>query len=126
APLSLPFFDDFSKPVLTIYPDTNKWENGYSVWVNDGMAIRPPTINVATFDGLDSSGRAYNPNDILLTGYADNLTSHPIDLSEAALPVGERASVFISFFYQWYGHTEAPDDKDFLELDFKTADENGW
>ena len=121
APLTLPFFEDFSKPILQIYPDTAKWEDGYSVWVNDGMAIRPPTINVATFDGLDSAGRAYNPNDVLLTGYADDLTSQPIDLSETALPPAERPGVFISFFYQWQGNVEAPDAKDFLELNFRTA-----
>ena len=124
--LSLPFFDDFSKPVLDIYPDSMRWENSYSVWVNDGTAIRPPTINVATFDALDSAGRAYNPNDVLLTGYADELTSQPIDLSEAALPVADRPTVYISFFYQWQGNMEAPDEKDYLELNFKTAEEGGW
>jgi hypothetical protein len=124
--LTLPFFDDFSKPVLDIYADPMRWENSYSVWINDGMAIAPPTINVATFDGLDSAGRAYNANDVLLTGYADVLTSQPINFSEAALPVAERPSVYISFFYQWQGNVEAPDEKDHLELDFKTAEENGW
>jgi hypothetical protein len=124
--LTLPFFDDFSKPVLDIYADTTLWENSYSVWVNDGMAIAPPTINVATFDGLDSAGRAYNPNDVLLTGYTDELTSQPIDLSEEALPVAERPTVYISFFYQWQGNVEAPDEKDYLELDFKTAEADGW
>lgn len=123
---NLPFFDDFSKPFLTRYPDTARWENSYSTWVNDGMAINPPTLYVATFDGLDSAGRAYNSNDILQTGYADNLTSRPIDLSEAALAVSERAGVYLSFFFQWQGNLEAPDEKDFLELGFKTADEGGW
>lgn len=125
-PLTLPFFDDFSKPFHEIYPDTSRWEDSYSVWVNDGMAIRPPTINTATFDGLDSAGKAYNPNEVLLTGYADNLTSRPIDLSEAVLSPADRPTVYLSFFYQWQGNVEAPDEKDFLEIDFKTADENGW
>src|SRR5690606_38799936 len=116
--LTLPFFDDFSKPTSGLYPDTMRWKDRYSVWVNDGMAIRPPTINVATFDGLDSAGRPYSANDILLTGYADELTSQPIDLSVAALSVAERPSVYLSFFYQWQGNIEAPDEKDFLELDF--------
>lgn len=125
-PLTLPFFEDFSKPFQEIYADTNRWEDSYSVWVNDGMAIRPPTINVATFDGLDSAGRAYSSNDILLTGYADNLTSRPIEMGESAVAIAERPSVYLSFFYQWQGNVEAPDEKDFLELEFRTAEDNGW
>ena len=126
SPLTLPFFDDFSKPLQQIYADSNLWQSSYSVRINDGMAIHPPTINVGTFDGLDSAGMAYNPNEVLLTGYTDQLISRPIDLSEAQISVAERASVYLSFFYQWQGNVEAPDDKDFLELGFKTADENGW
>ena len=125
-PLTLPFFDDFSKTVYQLYADTARWEESFSVWVNDGMAIRPPTINVATFDGLDSAGRAYNPNEVLLTGYADNLSSRPIDLSESSLDLADRPTVYLSFFYQWQGNVEPPDEKDFLELDFKTAEEDGW
>jgi hypothetical protein len=126
APLTLPFFDDFSRTLNRIYPDSTKWLDSYTVWINDGMAIRPPTINVATFDGLDSAGRAYNPNEVLLTGYADDLTSRPLDLSEDALAIDERPTVYLSFFYQWQGNVEAPDEKDFLEVDFKTAEEDGW
>ncbi|MGC1242030.1 MAG: T9SS type A sorting domain-containing protein [Chryseosolibacter sp.] len=127
SPLALPFFDDFSKTLDDkMFADTSRWENSFSVWINDGMAIHPPTINVATFDGLDSAGLAYNPNEVLLTGYTDTLTSKPIDLSEAKVSPAERPTVYLSFFYQWQGNVEAPDAKDFLELEFKTADENGW
>ena len=125
-PLLLPFFDDFSKPFNRNFADTARWENSFSVWVNDGMAIHPPTINVATFDGLSASGTPYNPNEVLLTGYADTLTSKPIDLSEASVAPADRNTVYLSFFYQWQGNVEAPDEKDFLELSFKTAEENGW
>ena len=90
------------------------------------MAIHPPTINVATFDGLDSAGMAYNPNEVLLTGYTDQLVSQPIDLSENRLAIAERPGVYLSFFYQWQGNVEAPDEDDFLEVGFKTAEENGW
>lgn len=90
------------------------------------MAIRPPTLYVATFDGLDSAGNAYNPNDVLQNGYTDQLVSRPIDLSETVLSTSERAGVYLSFFYQWQGNLEAPDAKDFLELSFRTADEGGW
>ncbi len=124
--LILPFFDDFSKPFKGIYADTSRWENSFSIWVNDGMGIHPPTINVATFDGLDSAGIAYNPNEVLLTGYADRLTSKPIDLSTGKISIAERPTVYLSFFYQWQGNAEAPDEKDFLQLEFKDATENGW
>lgn len=128
APLSLPFFDDFSRPLVVdssglMFPDLNRWQSSYSVWINPGMAIHPPTINVATFDGLDSAGVAYNPNDVFISGFTDSLTSSKIDLSTSAAvnPVAEseRNSVYISFFYQWHGNGEAPDEQDYLELLFK-------
>jgi hypothetical protein len=120
GPLQLPFWDDFSTP-FGPYPDTAKWVDSYSVWVNNGMAIDQPTINAATFDGLDSVGLAYNPNEILVTGYTDVLTSKEIDLSETAVAPGERPGVYLSFFYQWQGNGEAPDNSDFLELQFKNG-----
>ncbi len=126
APLTLPFFDDFSKPFKLAYADTGLWENSSSVWINDGMAIQPPTLYVATFDGLNSSGTPYNPNEVLLTGYTDTLMSRPIDLSDAKVSIAERSSVFLSFYYQWKGNLEPPDKKDFLEVAFKTAEEGGW
>lgn len=122
-PLTLPFFDDFSKPVNVIYPDTNRWASGNSVWINDGMAIHPPTINVATFDGLNALGMPYNPNEVLLTGYTDTLMSQPIDLSDTRVAAAERPTVYLSFYYQWQGNVEPPDERDFLELSFKTLDD---
>lgn len=124
--LELPFFDDFSKPFNDLYADTSLWESSYSTWLSDGMAIHPPTLFVATFDGLDSAGRAYNPNEVLASGYTDALTSHAIDLSADKVSIAERPTVYLSFFYQWQGNVEAPDEKDFLELDFKTAEADGW
>jgi hypothetical protein len=123
-PLQLPFWDDFSK-ATGLYPDTTKWTDSYSVWINDGMAVNQPTIKVATFDGLDRFGIAYNPTEILVTGYADSLISKEIDLSETSLSAAERAGVYLSFFYQWQGNGEAPDRDDYLELEFKN-DTSGW
>jgi hypothetical protein len=122
--LLLPFFDDFS--YNQTFADTLLWQNSFSVSINDGAGIHPPTINVATFDALKASGAAYNPNDVLLTGYADTLLSMPIDLSPSAISPSEKPTVFLSFFYQWAGNGEAPDAKDFLQLDFRTAAENEW
>lgn len=126
APLTLPFWDDFHKPYKTLFADTAHWENSFSVWVNDGIAIQAPTLNVATFDGLDSAGRAYNPNDILVTGYTDQLVSRPIDLGTGpnGVPPELRNTVYLSFFYQCEGNGEPPDGlDDFLQVDFKNADD---
>lgn len=127
APLNLPFWDDFSRPYLQAFPDTSLWEVNYTVWVNDGMAIRPLTMYVATFDGLDSAARAFNPNETGVSGYTDSLVSRPIDLTTEAdnpVPENERNTVYLSFYYQLKGHGEAPDPgDDFLDVDF--LDENG-
>lgn len=129
-PLTLPFFDDFSKPnfipaLNQNYPDTNRWERGYTVWVNDGLGINAPTINVASFDGLDSAGLAYNATQIFLNGFTDSLVSRTIDLSETApsnpVSIAERNSVFLSFYYQWKGNGEAPDADDYLQLQFRNS-----
>ncbi len=122
APLTLPFWDDFSG-VRHGYADSTKWEFGNSVWVNDGMGINPPSLNVATFDGLDSLGKPYNVNDILAKGFADKIVSAPIrmDLPSAS----ERLAISITFFYQFHGNGEAPDVGDLLSLSFKN-DQGLW
>jgi hypothetical protein len=120
--LSLPFWDDFSNAngmEPRLYPDTLRWEDGYRVWINNGMGINQPTVYVATFDGLDSVGIAYN-RQVGGTGFNDHLVSQPINLNETAVTLAERNSVFISFFYQWQGNGEAPDNDDYLQLEFKT------
>ncbi|HEY0653802.1 MAG TPA: T9SS type A sorting domain-containing protein [Chryseosolibacter sp.] len=133
-PLTLPFFDDFSDPysdpdLKEVYPDTNRWENSLSVCVNSGLGINPPTINVATFDGLDSLGNAYNPTQIFVNGFTDKMVSRPIDISETAptnpVSIAERNSVYLSFFYQWKGNGESPDPDDYLQVQFRNAS-NAW
>ena len=66
-PLSLPFWDDFSftpinNPADTFssYPLRSLWEQGENVWINNGLGINPPTMNVASFDGLDSVGLPFS------------------------------------------------------------------
>jgi hypothetical protein len=115
TPLILPFWDDFSTPSGD-FPDTLRWENSRSVWVNNTMAINQPTINVATFEGLDSLGLPYDATNVQVMGYTDKLTSKPIDLGD---PTIDQSSVYLSFFYQWQGNGEAPDPSDYLELQFK-------
>jgi len=125
APLTLPFWDDFSTtPVndptdtLANYPLRSLWEPSEGVWVNNGLGINPPSSNVASFDGLDSVGLPYS-DQILLNGFRDKLTSLPIKITD--VPVIERGSVFLSFFFQLQGHGEWPDSNDFLRLEFKDS-----
>lgn len=122
TPITLPFWDDFSS-IRNGYADPAKWEFGNSVWINDGMGINPPSLNVATFDGIDSVGKPYSVNDVLAKGFADKLVSAPIrmDLPTAS----ERLGISFTFFYQFQGNGEAPDAGDILSLSFKN-DQGLW
>ena len=111
----LPFWEDFSD-TKTTYANTDRWLYGRSIRVNDGMAINPPSIGVATFDGIDSVGRPYNATDILAKGYADKLVSQSLDLT--VVDPGERNSVYLSYEYQMKGNGEIPDAGDRLLLLF--------
>ena len=121
-PIVLPFWDDFSAS-RSGYADSTKWQYGNSVWVNSGMGINPPSLNVVTFDGLDSLGKPYNVNDILAKGFADKLISAPVRM---ALPsASERAAISMTFFYQYHGNGEPPDMGDIIRLLFKN-DAGAW
>ncbi len=119
SPVNLPFWDDFSYTDILTYPQENLWQFGKSVYLNNGTAIRPPTKNVVTFDGVDSIGKPYNVNDILAKGFADKLVSQPIrmDLVDPAL----RGTVYLSFYYQVKGNGESPDPGDQLILSYKNS-----
>ncbi len=122
TPLTLPFWDDFSS-IRNGYVNSTLWEFGTSVWINDGMGINPPSLNVATFDGIDSLGKPYSVNDVLAKGFADKLVSAPIrmDLPTAS----EQLGISLTFFYQFQGNGEAPDAGDILSLSFKN-DQGLW
>lgn len=122
TPLSLPFWDDFATLTDGV-ADPTLWEYGNSVWINSGMGINPPSLNVATFDGLDSLGKPYGVNDLLAKGFADKMVSAPLKLDEVA--VANRTNVAITFFYQFKGRGEAPDVGDILSLHFKN-DQGVW
>ncbi|GAB3801479.1 hypothetical protein GCM10028819_28780 [Spirosoma humi] len=113
TPLSLPFFDDFStasgRPGFD-QPDPALWQPGSGVYINNTMAIGQPTVNVASFDGLQANGRPYVQNSPLAQGYTDTLASLPINL--AGLTVAD--SVYLSFYWQAKGLGELPDPGDSL------------
>jgi len=121
--MQLPFWDDFSFTNGKDYPNDSLWQYGHSVWVNDGMAINPPTLKVGTFDGIDSLGRPYSINLASAKGIADKLVSRPLRL-DLVDPL-KRDLVFISFYYQYEGNGEQPDPGDELSLWFKN-DSSEW
>jgi len=111
-PLTLPFFDDFSR--YTGYPNDSLWLDNY-VYINTGMGVNPPSTGVATFDGLNSYGLAYDPGSAAGHLPSDTLTSNYIDLSSYK----DKDSVYLSFYYQPQGLGEGPNPEDSLILEFK-------
>jgi len=113
--LNLPFFDDFSYDASIVDPEL--WEQA-SVFVNRTYPLNPPTIGVATFDGLDEFGLARGFNQASNTEPSDTLLSKEIDLSGFA-------SVYMMFYYQAKGIGDAPEVQDQLVLEFLN-DTLGW
>ncbi|MCI0750397.1 MAG: T9SS type A sorting domain-containing protein [Flammeovirgaceae bacterium] len=117
VPLTIPFWDDFSTNA-TGFPDDSSWViNSSTAWINTGAGVNPPSINVATLDGLNANGNPYASEDA--NGYTDELTSRPIDLSN--VPPIDKDSIYLSFFFQWRGNSNTPEGQDFLALEFKDS-----
>lgn len=119
--LGLPFFDDFAGPIGEIYPSCSNWQDNHA-FINKDMAHNPPSVGVATFDGLNSHGAPYNINGSVSAGApADTLTSQYLDLS------GKTASnaIYLSFFYQKQGLSDRPEVQDSFILEFKDTS-NTW
>lgn len=114
-PMQLPFWDDFSfskqKPVDTL------WSSGAHVEISSGIGLNPPSINVATFNGLDGNGRPYNITDPLAVGLTDSLISRRIKMTDV-LP-SLRNTVYLSFYFQYQGLGEAPDLSDEFRLELR-------
>ena len=113
---TLPFWDDFSYNGQN--PNANFWLYGNDVLINSGEGINPPTLNVATFDGINATGGPHSDSEFVEP--ADSLISRPIDLS--ILPESKRATVYLSFFWQMQGRGELPDERDSIRLQFFTKD----
>ena len=104
----LPFFDDFS--TSSVYPDPTLWVDN-DVFINNTMAYQPPSIGVATFDGLNSHGSPYGGG----FGRADYLTSTYLDLRGTG-------DVYLSYYIQPKGNMYFHEERDSLILELKTAD----
>ena len=111
--LNLPFFEDFSRST-SIYPNCEKWQDNHA-YINQTMANNPPSIGIATLDGLNPEGRPYDSLSDPNTAFpADTLTSQLIDLS------GKTAAnnIIFSYFYQPQGLADRPEINDSLLLEF--------
>ncbi|TSA50169.1 MAG: T9SS C-terminal target domain-containing protein [Sphingobacteriales bacterium] len=123
--LQLPFNDDFSYSQLDPkhkYPDQNLWMDK-DCFVNTTYPILPPSIGVATFDGLNEKGEPYDPSastqiDLSSSYPADSLTSLPIDMHSISVA----DSVYLSFFYEKMGIGDYPNVGDKLLLELKKND----
>lgn len=100
--------------------DKSLWTDR-NVYVSNSMAVKPPTIGTAVFDGIDYRGMPYSSNESAY-GIADYLTSKPIDLS-GYLP-GD--SLYLSFYIQPQGLGFFPEPKDTFVLEFKSPSNPNW
>ncbi len=92
------------------------WFDDYA-YINNTYPINPPTIGVATLDGLNQYGLPYNNSSTSTYGTADYLTSNPIDISSLT----EADSVYLSFFFEAQGNGDYPDITDSLVVEFRDA-----
>jgi hypothetical protein len=112
--------EDFSYPGP--YPDPFIWIDSFA-YVNRTYPYAPPTIGVATFDGLNQYGYPYDftaPQNS--SQLADYLTSRPFDLAKYAVS----DSMYFSFYYQPQGRGNSPAARDSLVLEFKSPDSFTW
>ena len=118
--INLPFVEDFS--YSTSYPDPDLWLDK-NVYINNDMALNPPTVGVATFDGIDAKGRPYGVDGSY--GSADTLTSNFINVKDFIGTDGIKRNlstadnVVMSFFLQPKGTAYAPTTKDSIVLEFR-------
>lgn len=98
------------------------WQDD-DVYINGTYPIDPPTIGVATFDGLANTGYPYDFPNYTAYGRADHLTSVPIDLEYPASD-----SIYLSFFYQAKGLSGDDNAQivDSLILEFYAPLEQSW
>ena len=107
ATATLPFCEDFSAPGAR--PDPAVWLED-DVFVNNSFAIAPPTIGVATFDGLDEGGLPYGDG----VGKSDVLTSTFIDTRGAG-------NLYLKYFLEPGGRGQAPEEIDFMLVEGRDA-----
>ncbi len=114
--LAQPIDSFYYAPLITLVqgqPGTLWIEN--SALINNTYPVNPPTIGVATFDGLDEYGLPYNNSSNTTYGFADALTSKPINLSGLT----GADNIALSYFLEPQGLGDFPDHFDSLIVEFK-------
>lgn len=107
--LELPICDDFSGAGGR--PNPRLWLED-DVSVGDGYAIAPPSVGVATFDGLDASGVPYGDG----FGESDALTSTTLALGDAP------DDLYLKYFLQIGGLGQAPEREDVMYVEARRED----
>ena len=119
--IGLPFVDDFSYsqkyPATVKYPNPKLWADS-EVYINNDYGVNPPSVGVATFDGLNKYGLPYSYTPFNWGG-ADTLTSRLFNFRDSV--PGD--SIYLSFFYQPQGLGDSALSYDSLVLEFR--DNNG-
>ncbi|MCG9879301.1 MAG: T9SS type A sorting domain-containing protein [Bacteroidia bacterium] len=112
--IQLPFFDDFSGDRVSV--NKARWQDNW-VFVNNDFPVNHPSINVATFDGLDPFGNPYSSFPV--KGICDRLTTHSMSLRGLQL----QDSVLLSFYFQYepQGTTNQVYPDDSLIIEFKSS-----
>ena len=124
--IALPFFDDFSTPSFADAPawvpdELIRWESS-SAAITQTYALAAPTIGVATFNGCDRLGYPYSWTNNDVVGWADTLTSLPINLNGYSI----NSDVHLVFSMERGGRGNAADvGEDSLVVEFKATDSNG-
>lgn len=104
--ITLPFMDDFSyEGPLT---NSRLWLDS-DVFVNQTFGEQPPSIGVATFDGVNARGKPYGGD----AGAADRLTSTYINLN------GVGGNVVLTYWLQRRGLGDRPEIQDSVVLEFR-------
>ncbi|MBL0308605.1 MAG: T9SS type A sorting domain-containing protein [Bacteroidetes bacterium] len=89
------------------------WADNYA-YVNNTYPVNPPSIGVATLDGLNEYGLPYN-RAANSYGSADVLTSKPIDFSGYK----DSNDIYLSFYYEAMGLGDFPEKTDSIIVEFK-------
>jgi hypothetical protein len=115
------YFQDSATQFFATLNDANAYWLDNSAYHNYRYGFEPVTLGVVTFDGLDENGYPYSIGSTS-SGYADQLTSKPLDLS-----VYDAAdSVYMTFLYQRQGFGDIPEASDSLVLEFYAKDLDEW
>ncbi len=115
TPAPFPFFDDFSDS--NVYASSARWKDS-TAYINKTFGYAPPSIGVATLDGLDKTGYPYIDSDIQIDGYADKFHSNRFCM-EGITP---EDSLYFSFYYQGRGNGDYPNSNDSLFVEFLNED----